>query len=171
MKTKMKIKKKIFKGRVLDVRLEDHMLPNEKRETFEAVRHRHAGAIIPFLDKNTIILLKQYRPIPGKYFLEIPAGLLDPGETPLQCARRELEEETGYRARYFKRVAAYHASIGFSDEKVTIYKATGLVPGILAHEQMEVIQILPTSLSQARKLLKSGKIHDAKTLIALHSIL
>ena len=168
---KYKIKKEIYKGKIIHLRLEEHQLPGGRKGIFEVIHHRHAGAVIPFLDKKTILLLHQYRPAIGKYVLEIPAGLIDPGENALHCVRRELEEETGYKARHFKRMLSYYATIGCSNEKVTLYKATGLTPGKMAHEPKEIIKVVPTSLAQAKRLVKAGKIDDAKTLIALQSIL
>ncbi|OGP13191.1 MAG: hypothetical protein A3I75_04770 [Deltaproteobacteria bacterium RIFCSPLOWO2_02_FULL_50_16] len=165
------VKRDIYKGRVVHLRLEEHTLPGGHKGIFEVLHHRHAGAVLPFLDAKTLLLIRQYRPAVGRYFLEIPAGLIDPGESPLQCARRELEEETGYKAKNVKKLISYYTSIGCMNEKITIYKATQLHPGLKAHEATEVIETIPTPLSQVKQLIQRGKIQDSKTLIALQTIL
>ena len=158
--------KTIFKGRLLHLTTELQTLPNGHKKTIELIRHPGAALIVPFLNKNTIVMIRQYRPAIGTYLYELPAGTLDRNERPLHCAKREIVEEIGYRARYFKKLGMIYPAPGYSDEKITIYKAWNLTPDYRPGDPDEIIQIRKYTFPQMRKLVKLGKIRDSKTLAA-----
>lgn len=167
MEEKTKKSKNIFRGKLLQLNLLKVKLPNKKYTQREIVFHPGAVAIVPILPKNRIILVSQYRKAVEKYLLEIPAGTLTKGETPLACAKRELIEETGFKARFFKKILDFYPSPGYCNERIYVYKATGLTMVKSAPEPDEFIKINILPLSKIKRLISKGKIKDAKTLIAL----
>jgi ADP-ribose pyrophosphatase len=128
---------------------------------------RHAGsAVMMALDaKKRILLVRQYRLPAGMYLWELPAGRLDPGETPLQTAKRELVEETGYRARQWRKLVTFFPSPGYVGEKMTIYLATDLTEGEPKPMEDEKIETRWFTGAEIEGMLRSGKIIDGKTLI------
>ena len=114
-----------------------------------------------------VILERQYRHAAGQYLIELPAGSRDPGEAPLAAAKRELIEETGYRAKKWTMLLRYFASPGFLGEWMQIYLARDIREGVATPELDEHIEIIRMPLSEAMKLVAEGKIHDGKTLIGL----
>lgn len=163
----MKNAKLVFKGRLLKVFVKKVRLPNGYLATFEVVKHPGAALIVPFLTKNKIIMLRQLRPVIGSYIYELPAGTLDKNEAPASCARREIVEETGYSAKKFTLLGKIYPVPGYSTEKIFIYKAEGLTLKERIAEEDEIIEALVVTKSEIRKLFKSGKIDDAKTIAAL----
>jgi ADP-ribose pyrophosphatase len=159
--------KTVFKGKLLKVYVKKERLPNGYMATFEMVRHPGASLIVPFLNKNTVILLRQLRPVIDSYIYEFPAGTLDKGESPLSCARREIIEETGYSAKRFSLLGAIYPVPGYSTEKIFIYKAEGLKLAVRTPEPDECLEHRPFTRGQVRKLFKQGKIVDAKTICGL----
>lgn len=155
--------KNIFSGRLLNLKVLKVKLPDGNTTTREIVYHPGAVAIVPVLPNNKIILVKQYRKAVGKYLLEIPAGTLDSKETPLQCAQRELIEETGYKARSIKKILEFYPAPGYTSEKIHIFKATGLVKVKSCSEPDEFIKTVIVSKNRLKRL----RIKDSKTLIAL----
>lgn len=128
---------------------------------------RHAGsAVMMAVDKKKrILLVRQYRLPAGKEMWELPAGRLDPGEKPLDAAKRELIEETGYRAHKWKKLVSFYASPGYVDEKMTIFLATDLEEGEAKPMEDERIETRWFSKSEIDSMLQSGKILDGKTMI------
>jgi ADP-ribose diphosphatase len=158
----------IFRGRVVTLNLEEIPLPNGHVAKLEVARHLPAAAIVPMTaDKGQILLIRQFRPVIGAWAWEIPAGLIDPGETPLECAQRELEEETGWVAENVEPLAAIHTSIGFTDEVIHIFKGTGLTPSLKRQEATEVIEEKFLPPDQVLKMIADREITDSKTLIGL----
>ena len=130
------------------------------------VQHGGSAVVMPVDDRKRILLVRQYRLPTRQSLWEIPAGRVDPGETPAQAARRELAEETGYRARKMRKLAAFWPSPGFLAEKMTVYLATGLTAGKatpMEDERIETRWFTPRELDQQ---IGSGRITDAKTMIA-----
>jgi ADP-ribose pyrophosphatase len=157
----------LFRGRVGTWVAEDVHLPNGNRATLETLRHPGAAAIVPFRDRERILLLRQYRHAVGGYLWEVPAGKLDPGEPPGACAARELEEETGFRAGRIEATGAIVTAPGFTDERIWLFAAYDLVPGRVAHERAEVIEVHEVTLAEALAMVDRGEICDAKTVVSL----
>ena len=156
-----------FKGKLLKVYIKKERLPHGYLATYEMIKHPGASLVVPFLDKNTIVMLRQLRPVIKSYIYELPAGTLDKGESPLECARREIVEETGYQAKRLKLIGSVYPVPGYSTEKIFIYRADGLKMAARVPEEDEVIEHMPLTRSEVRKLFRRGKIIDAKTICAL----
>lgn len=129
------------------------------------VQHGGSAVVMPVDERRRVLLVRQYRLPALRYLWELPAGRVDEGETPLQAARRELAEETGYRARRFQKIAEFYPSPGFLAEKMTIYLATGLKEGVKTPMEDERIETRWFTSREIDRLMKSGKILDAKTQI------
>ncbi len=129
------------------------------------VHHRGSAVMMPVDAKKNILLVRQFRLAAQKFLWELPAGTIDPGEKPLQTAKRELVEETGYRAKKWRKLAEFYPSVGFLTEKMTIYLATGLTEGEAAPMDDERIQKRWFTAKEVEQMLLTGKIMDAKTNI------
>jgi ADP-ribose pyrophosphatase len=129
------------------------------------VRHIGSAVMMAVDDKKRVLLVRQYRLPAEKYLWELPAGRLDPGENPLQAARRELKEETGYKAKKWTKLASYFASPGFVQERMTIYLAEDLTAGEATPMDDERIEARWFKRRELAKLIESGEIEDGKTLI------
>jgi ADP-ribose pyrophosphatase len=160
----------IFSGRVVNLRLETVTLPNGATVEMELIRHPGAAAIIPMKDDGTVMLIRQYRHAVGGFILEIPAGKLDPGEKPRDCAARELEEEIGLRAALLEPVITFFTTPGFTDEVIHIFKATGLTLGIQKLDRDEVLDVIELPLEQAIAQIADGTIRDGKTIVGLQTV-
>ena len=158
---------RLFKGRVFSFMAEDVTLPNDSRTEMAFVRHPGSTAIVPLLDDNTVIMERQYRHPVRDYLFEIPAGTMDPGETWLECARRELEEETGYVAEEFIELGKVHILPAYSDELIYVYLARGLKRSEQNLDQDEIINVVEYPLDQALEMIATGRITDALTILAL----
>ena len=156
-----------FSGRLIDLYLDQVELPNGQTSSREWIDHPGAVCLIPVLPDDKICLIRQFRYGPGEEFIEIPAGKLDSGEAPLDCAYRELEEEIGYRANKLTFLTNIHPAIGFSNEKMWMYLAEDLEKYENKLDQDEFLELLPTPLEKALDWIWSGKITDVKTIIGL----
>ncbi len=155
----------IYKGKIINVEKLIVQLPNGKLTTREVVRHPGAAMVVPITDDGYVIMVRQFRKPVEKVCLEMPAGKLDEGEEPAECARRELEEETGYRAGKIEHIISIDTSPGFSDEVIHIYVATGLTGGESKPDNDEFLEIEKVKISDLIKLIYQGNINDAKTII------
>ncbi|MDE2221925.1 MAG: NUDIX hydrolase [Candidatus Omnitrophica bacterium] len=142
-------------------------LPNGRVTRINLINHPGAVIIAPFLNKKTVVMMRQFRPVLKKYIYELPAGTIDPGERPVRCARRELLEETGLKAGLLAKLGAIYPVPGYSTEVIHIFKAEQLTMTQAQPEDYEVIDIMPMSRSEVRALLKKGKLMDAKSICAL----
>ena len=133
----------------------------------DIVRHPGAVAILPLLDDGRICLLRNYRDTVGRELIELPAGTREPAEEPAETARRELIEETGYRAGRIELLCVFQTSPGVLDEQMFLYLATELQPGEAAPEPGEELTPLPVTREEARAMIRRGEIEDAKTLVGL----
>ena len=156
-----------FSGRLIDLYLDQVELPNGETTTREWIDHPGAVCLIPILPDGKICLIRQFRYGPGEEFIEIPAGKLDAGEAPLDCAYRELEEETGYRTNKLTFLTNIYPAIGFSNEKMWMYLAEDLVASTNNLDKDEFLELLPTPLDKALEWVWSGKITDVKTIIGI----
>lgn len=160
----------IYKGKVLSLDIDRVQLPNGVTADLEIVRHPGAAAVVPMLEDGTVVLVRQFRHAAGGFIYEIPAGKLHPGENPLHCAARELEEEVGYRARSFQLLASIFTAPGFSDEVIHIYLATGLTRGRQQLDRDEVLEVWELPLSNALAKIADGTIRDAKSIVGLQVV-
>lgn len=155
----------IFKGVLLHVLKDEVELENGVRSTREYVLHPGAVAVVPLTDDGKIVLVEQYRYPIKKALLEIPAGKFDaPNEDWLECARRELEEETGYTARDFEYLGFIHTSPGFSNEVIHLYLATNLEKGSMAPDEDEILKVHLEDFGEVLQKCIDGRITDAKTV-------
>ena len=160
----------LYEGRIVKLYLKEVTLPHGGTARLEIVHHPGAAAVVPLHDDGSVTLVRQYRHATGGYLYEIPAGLLEPGEPALECARRELKEETGLGAEDVTPLLRYHTTPGFSDEEVHLFTATGLTEGAQALEEDEVLTVVRLPLAEAMALVDGGGISDGKTLIALMAV-
>ena len=159
-------KKKIFEGKILGLSVYDGIIEGRKVKR-EMIEHRGAAAMLAFDEDNKVILVKQHR-FPHGFVLEIPAGTLEKGEDPLKCAFRELEEETGYRAKKMTPLISYYPSIGYNTEIIHCFVATGLKKiADLSLDDDEILSVVKISLKRLIGMIKSGKIQDSKTISAV----
>ena len=159
--------REIHHGRVVHLFVDTVTLPNGHTTALEVIKHPGAAAVVPFLDADTILLVRQYRHAAGGYLLEIPAGKLDPGEAPEACAARETEEEIGYRAGRLEKLGAILTTPGFTDEIIHLYAGYDLVPARAALEADEDLTVLTMPFADALSRVERGEITDAKTMSAL----
>jgi ADP-ribose pyrophosphatase len=150
--------------------IEEVALPNGKTATLAILKHPGAAAVVPFLDDDTVIMLHQYRHAAGGPIWEAPAGKLDPGEDPADCAARELQEETGYRAGRLELLGKMLSTPGFSDEVIYLFEARDLTAGERRLEGNEVIETHQIALEQVLGMVDRGEITDAKTIAALFHV-
>ena len=121
----------------------------------------------PTADDPQVLLIRQYRYAAEGYLYEIPAGRLNPGELPRDCAERELKEETGCYSQRIEHLFTMYTTPGFTDEKIHVFMATGLVGGETKHEADEFLELEPMLLSRALQMVKAGEIRDGKTALGL----
>jgi ADP-ribose pyrophosphatase len=159
----------IFKGKVISLHLQDVELPNGKQAKREIIKHPGAVAILAVTDEKKLVVVEQFRKALERTIVEIPAGKLEKGEEPAVCARRELEEETGYECKNLEWLTSFYTSPGFADEILHVYLATGLSkkenPAGL--DEDEFVNLLELSLEEALQAIKEKKIYDAKTIYAV----
>lgn len=163
-------RRRVYKGAAVDFWVDTVRLPDGKRATREYLGHPGAVAVVPVAEDGRdpeILFVRQYRYAVKEVTLEIPAGKLSKGEKPLPCARRELEEETGFRARRIEKVLSFWPTAAFADEIIHVYVARGLAPGTFNPDADEFLKPESLRLSHALGLIRRGRIKDAKTIIAL----
>jgi len=151
----------------LDVSRERVQLPGGREVELDIVRHPGASAVVPFLDEDRVLLIRQYRHAAGGTILEVPAGKLDPGDTPESCAARELEEEAGCRPGRLEKLGWIFTTPGFTDEVIHLFAAHDLERVPTRHEPDEVIELVPTPFAEALELVWRGELTDAKSALAL----
>ena len=160
--------RRIHEGRIVKLSVDEVRLPNGNTIALEVVRHPGAAAVVPIDDRGRVILVRQYRYATGSWLLEVPAGKLDhPGESPEACARREVEEETGYRAGRLAPLGWIWTTPGFTDEKIWLFLARDLSPSRASLQADEVLTVEPLPLADAVRMAEEGAIDDAKSVCAL----
>ncbi len=161
----------LFKGKVFDHQVDEIQYDSGNIGIREVAVHPGGAVVIPIKDNGKIILVKQFRYPLQTTLIELPAGKLEKGEDPLNCAVRELEEETGYTAEEIKKVGEIYTAPGYCTEILHIYSAKGLRPGNHRREEGEQgMEILELSLEEIEKMIISGKINDGKTIVGIHYI-
>jgi ADP-ribose pyrophosphatase len=163
--------RRAYSGRIINLDIDRVRFPNGSIGELEMIRHPGASAVVPFVSEPgpdaEILLIKQYRYAAERFLYEVPAGRLDAGEAPIDCARRELKEETGYSARTVEYLLTMFTTPGFTDEQIHEFLAYGLEPGDTAHEPDEFMSIERVTIREAVELVRTGSIVDAKTALAL----
>ena len=163
---------RIHAGKIIKLDSDRIRYPDGSEAEVDIVRHPGASAIVPFLsdpegDDPQVLLLRQYRYAADGYLYEIPAGRLDPGETPADCAARELKEETGCTAKQMEPLITMVTTPGFTDERIHLFMATDLTHGDAAREADEFADVIVMRLSEALELIQRGEIVDGKTALGI----
>ena len=164
--------KRLYSGRIVNLDLDSVRYPDDSIGQLEMLRHPGAAAVVPFLDPPggadpRAVLIRQFRHAADSYIWEVPAGRLDGGESPESCAERELEEETGMRARRLERLTTIYTTPGFTDERIHLFLADGLEPGAEHREADEFMELHTLHWSQVLEMIDRGEIVDGKTLVSL----
>ncbi|MDT8859841.1 NUDIX hydrolase [Alkalihalobacillus sp. MEB130] len=158
----------VYKGKIINLEIQEVELPNGKTGSREIVKHPGAVAVVPVTKEGNIVLVKQFRKALNKTIVEIPAGKLEIGEDPLQSAMRELEEETGYKTENLEFLLSFYTSPGFADELIYLYFTDDLQAGMTNMDDDEFLDVLEVSLEEAERMIKDQTIHDAKTAYAIN---
>lgn len=157
----------VFQGRRFNVERNELHRPDGGMRVVDVIRHPGAAVILPILDDGRIVLIKNRRHSIGKELLELPAGTLDPDESPEQCALRELKEETGYTAQLIEPLIGFYSSPGICDERMHTFVAMKLEPGKTSLDDGEEIQLWPMTYDAALAAIADGRIVDGKTIVSL----
>jgi ADP-ribose pyrophosphatase len=160
--------KRVYDGRILNLRVDQVILPNGGNTTREVVEHRGAAAIVPVTQGGNVVLVRQYRYAIATNLLEVPAGTMEPGEEPENCALRELEEETGYTSKKVEKIMDFYPVPGYSTERIHVYLARDLVKSQMRTEEDEHINVEILPLEKALEKIRSNEIRDAKSISALY---
>lgn len=163
-------RKEVYKGKIFTVAEDTIEFEDGKIAKWDLVLHNGAAAIVPLTEDGDVILVKQFRNAEDGEVLEIPAGKLEKGEDPFECAKRELEEEVGYKSNNIQKICSMYSAVGFSDEKLHLYIATDLIPGKQSLDEDEYIQIEKYPLKEAVKMIFTGEIKDSKTIVGLLAV-
>jgi len=164
--------RRAYNGKIISLDVDTVRFPDGSVGELEMIRHPGASAIVPFLSDPAgadpqVLLIRQYRYAAEGYLYEIPAGRLNPGEAPKDCALRELKEETGCTAGHVEHLFTMYTTPGFTDEKIHLFMATQLVAGETKHEADEFLELQPMLLSRALQMVEAGEIQDSKTALGL----
>jgi ADP-ribose pyrophosphatase len=159
--------RQVYSRSFLTLHVDQVALPDGRRCELEMIRHPGAAAVVPVDADGHAILVRQYRYAAGGWLLEIPAGKLDPGETPESCAIREVEEETGYRVGRLEPLGWIWTTPGFTDEKIWLFRGTDLVRGTQQLQSNELLDVVRLPLAEAIRAAADGTIQDSKSVCAL----
>lgn|SRR5699024_5891983 len=160
---------KVFAGKIISLQVDDVKLPDGNVSKREIVKHPGAVAVIPVTSDGKIVFVEQFRKPLERSIVEIPAGKIELNEDPIKTAQRELEEETGYRAKHLEHIASFYTSPGFADELIHIYYANHLEKGSgeMLGDEDEFVEIVELTLPEAEQYIEQKKIYDAKTVYAV----
>jgi ADP-ribose pyrophosphatase len=159
--------KVVYNGPVFGVRRDRLIEPGGLRATRDVVTHNGSVVILPLLNGGRVLLVRQYRHAVGQFLWELVAGRIEPGEEPRLAAKRELEEETGYRAQRFRQLLDVFPTPGFVSERMIIFAAEGLTRGVARPEEDERIAVRAFSWTRVNAMLRRGALRDAKSIAAL----
>jgi len=153
--------------RSFSAHLDEVVLRDGRRGKRMKIDHPEAAAVVPFVSDDEILMVRQYRYALGMETLEIPAGKLEPGETPEACVERELLEETGYEADEFTLLYTYAPAIGYSNERIHIYSARGMKKSGAGVDEREISAVEKHHITSLKEMIEEGLIEDGKTLLGL----
>jgi ADP-ribose pyrophosphatase len=159
--------KMVYQGKVFGVRQDVVIEPGGKPATRDVVTHSGSVVVLPILPDSRLLMIRQYRHTVGGYLLEVVAGRNERGESPLKAAKRELAEETGYRAKHFREMMNVYPTPGFVEETMIAYAATGLTLGKTNPDEDELIELKPFGLKTLLEMIRKGRIHDAKSVACI----
>lgn len=162
--------KKIYEGKVINLRIDTVELDDKKYSKREIIEHNGGSCVVAITDEGEIVLVKQYRKAADKFLLELPAGKINPSEDPKDCVKRELMEETGIRTDDIELLFKFYSTPGFCNEVIYVYKAKNLVFGEPQPDVDEDIEVILVSLDQAVKMIEKGEIIDAKTISGILAV-
>jgi ADP-ribose pyrophosphatase len=154
-----------YEGHFLKIQKDRIRLPDGSTSTREYIRHPGAVVVIPVFEDGSVLMERQFRYPLRRVFIEFPAGKIDPNEDPLECAKRELQEETGFTASEWQFVCTIHNAIAYSDEHLDIYLARGLIEGEAKLDEGEFLETFKASVPELLQWIREGKISDVKTVI------
>ncbi|UJF25703.1 NUDIX hydrolase [Planococcus sp. 107-1] len=160
---------RIYEGKIINLKVDDVILPNGNQSKRELIEHPGAVALVAITEDHKIIMVEQFRKALERTIIEIPAGKIEKGEDPKYTAMRELEEETGYSADHLELIQSFSTSPGFADEVIHLYSATGLkksTSGAVLDDD-EFVELLEVTIEEAEQLMKENRIYDAKTAFAV----
>ena len=159
--------KHVFDGKLLQVYYDEVELPDNSTSSREWIKHPGASAVVPVFEDGTIMLVKQFRYPPRKIFIEVPAGKIDPGETPYSTAKRELLEESGVSCKHLENAGSFYPAIGYADEIIHVFVGWGLTENRQNVDDDEFLLNYRIHFSEALNMIRSGEISDGKTICAL----
>lgn len=159
--------RRIYEGRILKLREDTVLVANGAEARREIVEHAPVVAIVPLDDQNRVLMVRQFRLPAQDFLLEIPAGGVDPGEEVEAAAQRELREETGYRAQRLRKIAGFYVSPGYVTEFIHVFLATGLSHDPEEADADEDIVVQPVPLLEAVRMVESGQVRDAKSIVGI----
>lgn len=157
----------IYEGKIFKMEKVKVLLPDGKNSERDIVRHNGAVAIIAMKDDGKVLFVEQFRKTIDEILFELPAGKLEPNESPEECAFRELEEETGYKAKTVTFLGKIAMTPGFSDEIIHLYYATGLSEGVKSGDEDEFVNLHEFDLKEINEMISNGKIYDSKTICGI----
>lgn len=158
----------IFEGKIISLQVDTVILPDGQQATREVVRHPGAVAVLALRD-DKMLVVDQFRQPLGRCEVEIPAGKLERGEDPLEAAKRELQEETGYTCGTIRKLQSFYTSPGFADEIIHLYLAEDLTSGSMTLDEDEFLELSEITLDEAYRLIQEERISDAKTILAVYA--
>jgi ADP-ribose pyrophosphatase len=159
--------RRVFDGVLLHVRADTVRLPNGNTSQREYIEHPGAAAILAFIDERTVLMERQFRYPLRRDFIELPAGKIDAGETPLATAQRELKEECGFEAASWRHLATLHPCIGYADEHIELYLARELTHVGHTLDEDEFLQVIEVDVAQALEWVRTGRITEPKAILGL----
>lgn len=158
---------KVYQGKIINLRIDTVELPDQKYSKREIIEHPGAVAVVPITEDNKIVMVKQFRKSVEEYLLEVPAGKLEIGEEALECAKRELLEETGYKCNTLEYLFKFYTSPGFCNETISIFVAKDLVMDIAQPDEDEYIEIEKYEIDELIEKIGNEEIKDAKTITSI----
>ena len=158
-----------WQGRVFDFKVEEATLPNGRHSRIEMIDHPGSSAIVPVQGDHSVVLLSQYRPVIQTFIWEIPAGTMHRGEDPLDCAKRELQEECGLIGHRFEKIGEVLTAPGYSNERIHLFLATELIACEQKLDEDECLETHSFPLEEVVKMIRSGEIQDAMSIVGLQT--